>query len=383
LLHRADVLQLYSADSHLVEPRSVFDGLERRFGSRAPRIVREHKGQPGDWLVLKGTPALPVGRFGLAGQSIHDPAAQAQLARGYAGLPPAVLDPELRLSAQQRDGVMGEILYPSLIMAVFSFRDREVSHAVLQRYNDYCADYASAAPARLVALACLPLPDVDEALRELRRVGERVRGLLIPCNAPIEKPWSHPDYDRFWAEAEARGLSLAMHTFAGSSWDLGLPAHWGSPVASISGFTLVHASMCHTLVDLICGGVLERFPRLRFVVAEFETGWVAHFLQRLDHASSRTPGRAALTLRPSEYFRRNFFVTFADDLAGIRTRDLIGLDTMLWANDYPHRGSTWPDSTKILEQVLSGVPEDERRRLVWSNVLGLYGIDERSVLAAT
>ena len=62
----------------------------------------------------------------------------------------------------------------------------------------------------------------------------------------------------------------------------------------------------------------SRFPSLRFVLAEFETGWVAHFLQRFDHATYRTPKFAVdyLTMAPSEYFRRNFRVTFEDDEAG-------------------------------------------------------------------
>ena len=62
------------------------------------------------------------------------------------------------------------------------------------------------------------------------------------------------------------------------------------------------------MIDLICGGVCERFPRLQFVISEFETGWVAHFLQRLDHATYRTPTFAVdyLTMKPSDYFHRNF-----------------------------------------------------------------------------
>ena len=97
------------------------------------------------------------------------------------------------------------------------------------------------------------------------------------------------------------------------------------------------------------GGVVERFPRLRFVLSEFEIGWVAHFLQRLDHATYRTPAEAAdyLTLEPSEYFRRNFSVTFEDDEAGVRTRDLIGLECLLWGNDYPHHDAIWPHSMKM------------------------------------
>ena len=59
-------MRYYSCDSHFVEAREVFEGLEKTFGSRAPRIERDFKGKPGDWLVLPGTSPVPVGRLGIA-----------------------------------------------------------------------------------------------------------------------------------------------------------------------------------------------------------------------------------------------------------------------------------------------------------------------------
>ncbi len=113
------------------------------------------------------------------------------------------------------------------------------------------------------------------------------------------------------------------------------------------------------------------------MLAEFETGWVAHFKQRFDHACYRTPWELAdgLTLKPSEYFDRNFWVTFEDDVHGIKTRHDIGIDNLLWGNDYPHHDSIWPHSMDVLDDVLSGVPEDEKEKMVWSNVVDLYNID--------
>jgi len=91
------------------------------------------------------------------------------------------------------------------------------------------------------------------------------------------------------------------------------------------------------MIDLICGGVCERFPRLKLVISEFETGWMAHILQRLDHAAYRTPKYAVdyLTMKPSDYFHRNFGMTFEDDEAGVLTRHLIGVDNLLGATTTP------------------------------------------------
>ena len=130
------------------------------------------------------------------------------------------------------------------------------------------------------------------------------------------------------------------------------------------------------MIDLICGGVCERFPGLKFVISEFETGWVGQCLQRLDHATYRTPNYAVdyLTMKPSDYFHRNFGVTFEDDEAGVLTRHLIGVENLLWGNDYPHHDAIWPHSMVTLDKIMVGVPDDERERMCFSNTIKLYGI---------
>ncbi|MEE8556682.1 MAG: amidohydrolase family protein, partial [Myxococcota bacterium] len=238
----------YSCDSHLLEAREVFSGLEDKFGSRAPQIVRDFRGRPGDWLLLPGAMPVPVGRFGIAGHRLDDPETQELIARGYDGINPGVRDPHIRLEDQDRDGIRGEVMYPSLNMLTFTLEDRDVVCEVFRRHNDYCVDYCTATPERLIAVGCLPLPDVDEAIVELRRAGDRgVRGFAIPCSAPIDKPYHHPDYDPFWEVAQDMGAPLTMHIFTGVTWDMGLPGHWGLPAIAIKGYTLAHTSICNTM----------------------------------------------------------------------------------------------------------------------------------------
>jgi predicted TIM-barrel fold metal-dependent hydrolase len=82
-----------------------------------------------------------------------------------------------------------------------------------------------------------------------------------------------------------------------------------------------------------------------------------------------------LTMKPSEYFDRNFWVTFEDDKEGIATRHAIGVSNLLWGNDYPHHDSIWPNSRPILDDILDGLPEEEKEAMVWGNVVDLYEID--------
>lgn len=366
----------YSCDSHVVEPPQVFEGLEARFGSRAPAVVRNDRGDRVA-VQLGGLP-LPVGRFGIAGHRLDDPATDELIARGYEGLNPGCFDPVQRLKDQDADGIVGEVMYPSINMFTFSLPDREVAHAIFRNHNDWIRDYCSEAPERLIGVACLPLPDVEEAIAELHRVaGMGIRGVAIPCQAPVDKPYHHPDFEPFWAAAEEVGLPITMHIFTGSSWDMGFPSHWGPPATSIMGYTLAFGAVAVTFGNLICGGVAHRHPGLRFVSAEFETGWVAHFLQRIDHAAYRSRREASpdLDREPSDYFRRQFSVTFEDDEIGVRTRDVIGVERMLWGNDYPHHDAIWPNSMEVIKRIFDGVPDDEVRRMTSENTFELYGID--------
>ena len=76
---------------------------------------------------------------------------------------------------------------------------------------------------------------------------------------------------------------------------------------------------------------------------------------------------------PSDHFRRNVFVSFQEDPVGVHTRHLIGIDCLLWGSDYPHTESTFPRSTEILDDVMKGVPDDERQRMVCANTARIYG----------
>ncbi len=370
-------MRYYSCDSHVVEGREAFAGLEDRFGADAPRIVRDVGDKKGDFLVIGNRP-VPVGRLGIAGKRLDDPATDALIAQGYEGLNPGVLDPEQRLVEQDTDGICGEVMYPSLSMFTFALQDAKIKEAAFQLHNDWVLDYCSPNRDRLIGIGCLPVPDVDACVREVKRAGAKgVRGFSIPSHAPIDQSYADPMYDPLWALLQEMDLPVTMHIFTGTSFDCGLPPHWGTPGGTVKGYTLSHTTVVNSVIDLIISGVVERFPRLKFVLAEFETGWVAHFKQRFDHACYRTPWELSddLTLRPTEYFDRNFWVTFEDDIHGIQTRHDIGIDNLLWGNDYPHHDSIWPHSMKVLDEVLAGVPDDEKEKMVWSNVVDLYNID--------
>jgi hypothetical protein len=81
-----------------------------------------------------------------------------------------------------------------------------------------------------------------------------------------------------------------------------------------------------------------------------------------------------MDMKPSEYWLRQFYATFEDDRSGMLTRDAIGVETMMWGNDFPHHDSVWPHSQEALDMVFEGVPDQVRQATTVDNVSKLYGM---------
>ena len=370
----------YSCDSHVVEGPEVFDGLVDRFGDRAPRVVNKWKDRDAVFVAWPSIDfAMSVGRLGIAGANLNLPETKEKIARGWDLINPGVKDPVARLKEQDQDGIVGEVMYPSINMLTFMVDDVEVVDAVFQRHNNWIRDYCSHAPERLIGVGCITLRDIDMAIAELKRCAQMgIKGVAIPCTAPVDKPYSDPYYEPFWEAAEDIGLPLTMHIFCGSEPGMSLPKDWDQVVS----YTLAHAAAWNTVSNLVTSGVCERHPKLRFVMAEWETGWIGHVLQRWDHAYYRARAvdqTPELPMLPTEYFHRQFTVTFEDDDIGVRTRNEIGIENLVWGNDYPHHDAIWPNSRRILSEIMEGVSEADQEAMVWGNVQKLYNID-RSAL---
>lgn len=357
-----------SADSHVVEAPELFAPLERLFGDRAPRIRVADPARGPQLDLGNGQLGLPVAGFFLANADFKNPETAGLLRQGYDLARPGVYDVKARLADQDLDGLDAEVLYPSVMFNLYQLEEQAILEAAFRAYNDWTADYCSQAPGRLFPLACIQLRDLDEAIAELARAKELGHvGACIAATAPPERRYVDPWYDRFWAAAQEMQMPLAMHLFTGATPNHGLPFR-------DANYALAFAGVMFTVSDLISSGVCERFPRLKFVVTEFESGWTAIMLRRLDWAYERAGGArvAAIPEPPSAYWHRNFLVTFEDDDIGVRTRDVIGVESLLWGNDYPHGDSVFPNSPAVLDRIFAACTPEERRAMTSGNVIDLY-----------
>ncbi|MHB8573781.1 MAG: amidohydrolase family protein [Dehalococcoidia bacterium] len=359
-----------SADSHVVEPPELFTPLEKRFGERAPRVVDTP--DRGPVLDLgNGQFGIGISGFFMAGVDFTATDSRTLLQKGYELARPGVYEISKRIEDQQLDGIDAEVLYPSVLFNVYQIEDNAIVKASFETYNDWTADYCSGAPDRLFGLGCVQLRELDAAIAEMERAKKLGHvGICIPATAPPEHMYSDPWYDKYWAAAQALKMPQTMHIFTGATPNHGLP----HPQA---GYALAFAGVMFTITDLILSGVCERFPGLRFVITEFESGWLGALLKRLDHTyfrrgGARVPG--ALPMKPSDYWRRNFLITFEDDEIGIMTRYLSGTNTLMWGSDYPHGDSVFPESQPVLNRIMVDCTPEERYEMTVKNVVELYGL---------
>jgi predicted TIM-barrel fold metal-dependent hydrolase len=367
--------KLISADSHVNEPGDLWvERIDKPLRERAPRVVENLPGQrPGAYLVLEGVTPIHLAQGIGAGQKPEDLPRFFQ-GSTYKDVRPGGWDPAERVKDMDLDGVEADVIYTTLGFRQFWLTDAALQRACFRVYNDWLAEYCAYAPKRLAGLALISLYDVTEGVKELRRCADRgLKGALIWASPPEDRPYSSPDYDPFWAEAEELNLPISLHSITGMGAESRLAIK--QPIDRYVRSTVLCHEVQRSLVVLIFSGVLERFPRLKLVSAENEVGWLPFFLQKLDQAQDeyRYLYPTPLTLKPSEYFRRQIFATFIDDRVGVMGREFIGVENIMWSSDYPHSVSTWPNSREVVERDFKGVPESEKRQIVRENAARLYG----------
>jgi predicted TIM-barrel fold metal-dependent hydrolase len=311
---------------------------------------------------------INVGVFATAGMVPQTEEHDATERKGYAARA-SLTDIKARLKDMDSDGVAAEVLYPSAMGGFYAHEDEEIGKAALASYNDWLAEYVKDSEGRMFGLACVQVRDIDAAVAETeraRRLGHA--GIVIPSGSPDDRPYTDPAYDALWAKAQDLELPVAFHSGVGGSRAGVAPAFARHGL----GYTMLHVGVSVTISDLIMSGVCDRFPDLHFVPAEFETGWIGHFLQRMDWRQFRREDRTKIKLQFSDYWHRNFHATFEDDEIGIRTRDIIGVGSLMWASDYPHGDSVWPKSRETIDRIMAGCAPSEKLAMTAKNVVELY-----------
>ncbi|HWB47791.1 MAG TPA: amidohydrolase family protein [Stellaceae bacterium] len=373
-----------SSDSHVFEPPDLWQTrIDAAFRDRAPRIERI---DGGDHVVVEADQVLSgIGLISNAGARFAAPetiSAKGRFEDVHAG----GYDPGQHIADMAIDGVAGEVLYPSQGLFYFKVADPGLMSAIFRAYNDWLAEFCRTDPARLKGVAMINLDDVADGVRELERAARLgLCGAMIAEYPAEDRRYDQPEYETFWAAAASLGMPLSLHTATRRTGKI-RGAGTGTLRDASSRATKAFypaLSMC----DMIFSGVFERHPRLMLAIVEFELSWAPNVVTSMDYTYRERHGEALYRFKdgmvPSDFFRRNVVLSFQEDAIGIRLRDVIGVDNMMWGSDYPHSESTFPESRRILSDILAGVPAEEQAKIVGGNTARVYGFDVARLTAAT
>ncbi|MQF68840.1 amidohydrolase [SAR202 cluster bacterium AD-804-J14_MRT_500m] len=366
-----------SSDSHVVEPPNLWiDRMDPKFSDRIPHL---EKGDPFDQWFCDAHPISTLGAFSAAGKRFSAPQT-IDLDGRFDDVPAGGYDPTAHINDLAIDGVYADVLYPSIGLGLFGIPDPVLISNVFSAYNDWLSEFCSAYPDRLkgVAMILAEPSNIETSVAELRRCTEiGLVGAMISVYPSPGMYYDSPSYDPFWAAAQELNMPVSLHVSTnrpGSvehNIDAGKPSQSGADRSNSDHW--VRMSLSH----LVLGGVFERFPDLKVINVEHELSWMLYWIQRMDltyiERTTQTPHRFKNDMLPSDFVRRNIYHSFQEDSIGIQFRDMIGVDNLMWASDYPHAEATFPESQRILSEILEGVPQKERDQIVGGNCARMYG----------
>jgi len=372
---------IISADCHIdliwLPPELFVDNARLSLKDRMPFVMDSEDGPT--WVSRNGANFGFQNGMGSAGRKYipgeiyrsDRMAAQGLYEDGKNGIR-RLTDPDLRVKDQDLDGVSGEVLY-GILGAAARLDDPLAAAEMMRIYNEWLADFCSHQPHRFAGIASIPGHDMLSAVAEIERVAKRgvVRGVEVPSTADA-KPLYHKDWEPLWGTAAEARLPVHFHTIGGPRPNfetMGPRESRKAFAVYITGFQL---NMAQKLMEIIYGGLLETNPELIVVIGESGIGWIPYLLDHMDLEWEDQFKDLTLTMKPSEYWKRQCRATYQSDPVGVRLLDLLGEENVMWGSDFPHPDGVWPDSRQFIERELGKVSNVTRRKVIHDNAAKLY-----------
>jgi predicted TIM-barrel fold metal-dependent hydrolase len=372
---------LISVDDHVIEPPGVWvDRLPAKDHEAAPHVIDADGRQ---YWVYEGRRGETMGLNAVAGKSREDYSMDPVR---YEDMIPGCYDPVQRARDLLADGVRGSVCFPTFPrfagVTFLKSDDKELASRCVQAYNDWMIDeWCAAVPGLYIPMVIGQLWDPVLMGDEIRRCAAKgARAVTFPENpVPVGLPsLATRFWDPLWEAVTETDTVVCMHI--GTSGVVPMPAP-DSPF--IIGIALAPTAAWSTCTDIIMGEIPRRFPTIKFALSEGGIGWVPFALERADRSWERHRFWSRMDdTPPSEVFRRNVWVCFIGENAGVDARHDIGVDKIMWECDYPHADTPWPHSQKEVAQSLEGVPDDEVAAMTHGNAERLFRWTERPDAAA-
>ena len=369
--------KVLDSDMHLMEPVDLWQRyIDSPFKSEAPVgltsvNVRDLRMAHPDGR-LWGLPATHGQRNANQGhnfrknQSIYSSHAE----RGWTA--------DVQLEAMDIEGIDVAVLYPTRGLQVLSEPNMEpkFAAALARAYNNWLYDFCEKNPTRLLGAGMISPFDIDTAMTEVERCVKELgfRAMFMRSIVLNGQNWFDDYYEPLWNILGELETPLGFHESSSSAGRQ--TGDMFEPNFMLRRVVAQPMEQMLGLVSICSGGVLARHPKLRVAFLEANCTWLPWLLWRLDEGWEREGDVWAkdLSMAPSEYFKRQCFVSVEPDEAGVKyVIDYIGTDRLVFSTDYPHGDSKFPKAVESFLQLK--ITDEDKRKILWDNCAEFYRVN--------
>ena len=244
----------------------------------------------------------------------------------------------------------------------------EIAETLARVVNDeiarICGDHSS----RFMAFATLPFLDSDRTVKELERCIDELKfqGACMGSNINgmgLDNELLYPFYERI------------------SEYDLPIHIHPRAPVdkETYKDYRLVpmigfEVDLCIAVVRLIMGGVMDRFPNLKFIVSHLG-GAIPYLAERIQNCYEAYPECQQNTSGPAKDYLRRFYydtVSFFEP-ALMCAYSFLGAGRLVLGSDYPHVIGDIHEAITSIEHL--DIPQGDKEMIYSGNMLRLIHRD--------
>ena len=376
-------IKIVDCDTHFTEPRDLWtSAAPTTMKHKMPHVKRIDNADR--WFVGDKD-------FGSIGGNVIDTRKNKLLGKlafqNYDQITPGSYDVKARLEDMDAMGIWAHICYQNggvtQAGSLAALNDEPLAIAITQIFNDACAERMKISGGRINGMGTLPYWDKKLMNAEMRRIVDLgLKGIVLPDRPErLSEGYLGADgkVSPFWEEVfeicNTTGTPIMYHLNASLDANSAIWDHLGFDQRLPIHAILHHIGCAATMSNFMVSGLLDKYDQLKIGLIESGMGWVPFWLEAMDHQLDefRTALNRGLKMKPKEYFKRHFWVSYWFEHHGpTRMLDEIGADRVMFETDFPHPTSLYPGVQDKLVETLGHYDYATRKRVLQDNAVELY-----------
>jgi predicted TIM-barrel fold metal-dependent hydrolase len=379
-------IKVIDVDTHLTEPHDLWTSrAPAKWKERVPQVkMVDGKRQwviDGDRPMAVANPSSVVRPDGVKARGLEF------LKWEIEEVHPGSYDIKSRLKFMDGEGIWAQIIYPNLL-GFGGLRaatlDPELRVLCTQIFNDAMAEIQQESGNRIFPMALMPWWDIEVAVKEAIRCHEMgLKGINTNSSPQDHKvpDLGQPHWNPLWEVCSDLDMPINFHigsSTEGIDWFGKAPWPSQSTDRKIAlGSTMLFMHNAQVFANIVFSGLLERYPKLKFVSVESGVGWMPFLLETLNYELEEAAPRTKniLSMKPSEYFKRQIYSCFWFEDEGLHNAiRAVGVDNLMFETDFPHPTCLYPNALDHVAHTLEGLDFEAKRKLLSANASRVYSI---------